>query len=73
MWANGDIQSEANNTVKIINKENCFDDQGFYGNVGAGVPRLKGRQVPGKKLRTPRGVSTAEVWNFCALFSISNI
>lgn len=51
-----------------INKENCFDDQSSSGNVGAGVPCLKGGQAPGKKLRTPRGIPTAEGCNFCTLF-----
>lgn len=55
--------------VKIINKENCFDNQRFYGNLGTGIPCLKGRHVPGKKLGTPRGVPIVEICNFCTLFS----
>lgn len=51
---------------KIINKENCFDNQSLYGKAGTGIPCLKGRHVPGKKLR---GVPVVESCHFCTLLS----
>lgn len=56
--------------IKMINKENCFDNQSFDGNVGANVPCLNGRQVPRKKLRSSNGKSLPFVYIF---FSTSNI
>lgn len=58
--------------VKMINKENCFDNQSFYGNVETGMPCLKGRRVPGKKLGTNRGVPIVEICHFRTLFSSYN-
>lgn len=56
--------------IKMINKENCFDNQSFDGNVGANVPCLNGRQVPRKKLRSSNSKSLPFLYIF---FSTSNI